>query len=163
MEKALISLPEKKLVGIKVRTSNADEFNLTTAKIPSCIQKYYNEQLFEKIPNRKNRGVTYSAYTEYESDANGRYTYFFAEEVTSFDNVPSDLAMLVVPAQLYVKFTTNSGPMPGVVIEAWQSIWKMSEKDLGGKRNFNTDLEIYDLRAADYQSAVVDILIGIKE
>lgn len=163
MEKILISLPEIKLVGIKARTSNADEFNPTTAKIPSCIQKYYNEQLFAKIPNRKNPGVTYSAYAEYESDASGKYTYFFAEEVTSFDNVPDDLATFIVPAQSYAKFTTKSGPMPNIVIEAWQNIWEMPEEDLGGKRSFLADLEVYDSRAADYQNAVVDILIGIEE
>lgn len=163
MKKTFISLPEIKLVGIKTRTNNANEFNAATAKISSCIENYYHNQLFEKIPNRKKPGVTYSAYTEYESDITGEYTYFFGEEVTSFDNVPSDLATLVVPGQYYAKFTTSPGPMPDVVINAWQNIWKMSDEDFGGERSFRTDLELYDERAADYQNAVVDIYIGIKE
>ena len=52
--------------------------------------------------------------------------------------------------------------MPGIVVEAWQKIWQMSDSELGGVRSYIADFEIYDERAFDPQNAVVDIYIGIK-
>jgi predicted transcriptional regulator YdeE len=116
----------------------------------------------EKIPNRKNPGVTFCAYTAYESDYQGDYTYFIGEEVYSFDNLTADLSALVIPAQKYTKFTTKPGGMPNVIKEAWEKIWHMPEQILGGKRAYQTDFEIYDERAADHSNIVLDIYIGIK-
>ena len=84
-----------------------------------------------QIPYRKNPGITFSVYTEYDSDEHGDYTYFVGEEVDSFENIPSDMQQLVIPAAKYQKFTTTPGKMPEVVIDAWQQIWKMTAKDFG--------------------------------
>ena len=52
--------------------------------------------------------------------------------------------------------------MPAVLIQAWQSIWNMSERDMGGKRTYRVDFEMYDERAQDPQNTVLDIFIGIE-
>lgn len=163
MQKIQLHMPEIKLVGINVRTNNKAEGNLATAKISPCVQQYFHQQLADKIPQRKNPGTTFCAYTNYENDYTGEYTFYVGEEVTSIDNIPEDLELHIIPSQTYIKFTTEPGPMPNVVINAWQEIWKMSPEALGGKRRYHTDFEIYDERAKNHQSVVLDLYIGIEE
>ncbi len=162
MQKTTIILPVIHLAGITTRTNNKNELEGKNGKILACIQKYFGESLSEKIPSRKNPGTTYCVYSEYESDFNGEYNYFIGEEVSSFDSIPSGLKTMIIPAQSYIKFTNGPGPMPNVVQEAWHQIWRMSPEDLGGKRNYVADFEVYDKRASDQRNVVLDIYIGIQ-
>lgn len=163
MQKTQVQRPEIKLVGIKVRTNNKAEFNPLTGKIAPCVQQYFHQQLANKIPHRKTPSTTFCAYTDYESDYTGDYTFYIGEEVSSIDEIPEGLESHIIPPQTYVKFTTESGPMPNIVINAWQEIWKMSPEVLGGKRRYHTDLEVYDERAQDHQNVVLDLYIGLQE
>lgn len=116
----------------------------------------------EKISNRKKPGTTFCAYTDYETDHNGEYTYFIGEEVSSFISpLHEGFQKLVIPKQRYAKFTTGPAPMPDVIVNAWKEIWEMSPKHLGGHRSYKTDFEIYDERATDHQNIVLDLYIGI--
>lgn len=162
MKKINTNLNELKLVGITCRTSNIAEMNPNSAKIGQTLQHYFHGAMADKINNRQNPGVTYCIYTNYESDVNGEYTYFVGEKVSSFDNVSSDFQELIIPAQNYVKFTTEAGPMPKVCIEAWQKIWAMDSDEMDGTRNYIADFEIYDARAQDPSHTVLDIFIGIE-
>lgn len=162
MDKSAVKLPEIKLIGITERTSLAQEMNPSTAKIGPTVQKYFQEGLAAKIPHRKKPGVTFSVYTDYETDFTGNYTYFLGEEVTSLEQVPEGFKTLVIPAQIYTKFTTQQGPMPGVVIDAWQKIWNMTDLELGGKRAYWADFELYDERASDPNRVIADLYIGIR-
>jgi predicted transcriptional regulator YdeE len=162
MQKVPVYIPAIKLIGLKVRTNNRNEFNAETAQIGSTVAKYFQERWTDKILHRKNPGVTLCAYTEYESDYTGDYTYYIGEEVTSMSLLSEGLSELRIPAQQYIKFMTEPGPMPHVEIEAWQKIWIMSPDELGGVRSYNTDLVVYDERAHAPGRAVVDIYIGIK-
>jgi predicted transcriptional regulator YdeE len=155
-------MPEIKLVGITVRTQNKSEFDPVTAKISPCVQHYFHQQVAEKILHRKNPGTTFSAFTEYESDYTGAYTYFIGEEVNSIEDLPEGLESHIIPPQTYAKFTTEPASMPNVVINAWKEIWEMSPEVLGGKRRYNTDFEIYDVRAKDPQNVVLDLYIGLE-
>lgn len=163
MQKIRIQLPQIKLVGITVCTNNKAEWDSLTAKISPCVQQYFNQQLANKIPHRTHPGKTFCAYTNYESDYTGEYTFYIGEEVSSMDNLPEGLHSHIIPPQTYIKFTTEPGPMPNVVINAWQEIWKMTPEALGGKRRYHTDFEVYDERAKDYQNAVLDLYIGLEE
>ena len=95
----------------------------------------------------------------------GTYTYFVGEQVSSISDtdLPDNLTTLTIPAQTYVKFTTEPGAMPFVVIQAWQKIWGMKQTDLGGVRRFHADFEVYDERAMNPKAAALDIYIGIKD
>ena len=162
MQRTTIEKTEIKLVGICVRTSHQQELDKMNGFIFPCVQRYFHGALFDKIPNRKKSGTTFCAYTGYDSDYMGGYTYFIGEEVTSFDKaLPEGFEKLTIPKQRYVKFTTGPAPMPDVLVKAWNKIWKMSPKELGGKRCYDTDYEIYDERAADEQNIVLDLFIGI--
>ncbi len=162
MQQSQAKLPEKKLIGIQVRTNNKNEIDPMTGKIFPIVQKYFQEQLFSQIPHRTHPGTTLCCYTDYESDHNGDYTYFIGEEVETLKDVPPGFKTLTIPAQSYAKFTTGPAPMPDVVRNAWFSIWKMTDSDLGGKRRYATDFEVYDERANDHQNIVMDLYIGIE-
>jgi predicted transcriptional regulator YdeE len=162
MKQSKTALPEIKLVGIQVRTNNQTEIDPLSGKIFPIVKRFFHEKLFDNIPNRKRPGTTFCCYTDYESDHTGDYTYFIGEEVTSMREIPEGFEQLTIPAQTYSKFTTNPAPMPDVVRNAWFSIWKMTDSDLGGKRRYAADFEIYDERSSDHQNIVLDLYIGIK-
>ena len=162
MKKELVNKPEIKLIGLTARTNNKNEMNPQTSKIGELAGRFWSQNIASQIPNRKNPGVTLSIYTEYDSNEHGDYTYFIGEEVSSFEDIPSEMQKLTIPAAQYQKFTTPSGKMPEVVINAWQQIWKMSANDFGGERAYVADFEVYDQRAADPANASLDIYIGIK-
>ena len=155
------ALEEFKLVGVFVRTNNTNEFTPNLGKIPGNFSRYYGEKLFEKIQHRTKPFVTYSVYTEYESNENGEYTHFLGEEVSSFENQDTSLfKTIIIPKNSYLKFTSAKGKMPEIVINVWKKIWSMQHTEFNGKRNFIADFELYDSRAIDPENAEVDIYIG---
>lgn len=163
MQKSIIEKKEIKLVGICVRTSYLQEIDKMKGNIFPYVRRYFHEAIFERIPNRSKPGTTYCAYTNYESDYKGAYTYFIGEEVSKLSgSLPEGLSILTIPKQNYAKFTTEPAPMPDVIENAWKEIWIMPSKKLGGVRSYQTDFEIYDERSADHQNIVMDLYIGIK-
>ncbi|BBB56383.1 transcriptional regulator [Candidatus Megaera polyxenophila] len=162
MQKTVTELPEIKLLGILCRTNNTAEMNISSAKIAPTIQKYFRQAVGEEIPNRKNPGTTYCVYTDYESDFTGDYTYFIGEEVKVGGDSMEGFSSIIIPAQNYAKFTSKPGIMPEVCIDMWQNIWKMKSGELGGKRAYLADFEVYDKRALDPSKTVLDIYVGVK-
>lgn len=158
-----ITRPEIKLVGLKVRTNNSIEMgDFMKGKIFPCVRRYFQEELFSKIQHRKNPGTTFCAYTDYESDYNGDYTYLIGEEVLSHHDIPDGFEKLIIPSQVYAKFTAGPGSMPTVLRDAWKEIHGLSVADFGGPRRYHTDFEIYDERAKDHDQIIFDIFIGVK-
>ena len=163
MQKTITTKPEIMLVGISVRTNYEQELDKMKGKIFPCIQRYFHEKLFEIIPNRTNPDTTFCAYTNYDSNYQGAYTYFIGEEVAlRTPPLPEGFQQLIIPSQKYVNLTTAPAPMPEVIVNAWKDIWKMSSVELGGNRRYHTDFEIYDDRAKDHQNIVLDIWIGLE-
>lgn len=162
MLKTLVKRDAFIVLGLKVRTNNKTEIDPIQGKIFPCIQKYFHQNLAAQIPNRVNPGTTYCVYAEYESDHTGNYTYLIGEEVSSDLNIPENLEVLTIPAQVYTMFTNGPGPMPEVIRQPWLEIWQMSPNELGGERNYQADFEVYDERATDHQNIVLDIYIGVK-
>ena len=163
MNKNIEQLHEIKLVGITVRTANNREMDSSTAKIGATMQKFFANDLQNKIPNRKKPGRVFAVYTNYESDEHGQYTYFLGEEVNDFEDIPQGFEKLTILPQTYVKFTSTPGKMPDVCINMWQNIWKMKAADLGGQRAYIADFEFYDQRSRNSEQAVLDIYIGIRK
>src|SRR5271170_312718 len=98
MKKEPISKAEIKLVGLTARTNNKNEMNPRTSKIGELAGRFWSQNIAGQISNRQNPGVTLSIYTEYDSNEHGDYTYFIGEEVISFENIPSELQKLTIPA-----------------------------------------------------------------
>lgn len=163
MQKEKISFDGMTLVGLTVRTNNKNEMDPSTRKIGPLIDYYWQHQIAQKIQYRSDAGKTYVAYTDYESNEHGEYTFFVGESVSSPENQDeSQFRILLIPKGNFQKFTTESGKMPDNIIHAWQKIWAMSPDELGGQRNYIADFEVYDRRAMDPNNAIIDIYIGVK-
>lgn len=133
MKSKILKKDEMKLIGIFVRTKNQDELDPMKGKIFPLVQSYFHQDMASKIPHRLRPGTTLCAYTDYESDHTGYYTYYIGEEVSSFANMPEGFQSLLIPSQTYNRFTNGPGSMPDVLKKPWEEIWKMSPKDLGGE------------------------------
>lgn len=158
-----IELTPKTLVGKKIRTNNRDEMDPTLQKIASFAGAYWGNQESQHIKHRCHPGLTYAVYTDFERADKGEYTYFLGEEVSSLEGQDWDkYATLIITPGSYQKFTTDQGVIPDIVVSSWKEIWSMKPEAFLGKRKFNTDFEVYDQRAANPGSAIIDICIGVE-
>ncbi len=148
------------MAGLTARTNNAAEMS-GNGRIRGIWQNFLQPDLVAKIPNKV--GVDpIAVYTDYETDHTGHYTYFLGVPVLSGEAMPSNLTVRHVLPGRYAVITSNRGPVAQVVPEVWQRIWAMSEEELGGKRAFLCDYEIYDQRSADPENAQIDVYIGLR-
>jgi len=148
------------MAGLATRTNNAAELS-GKGKIGSVWESFLQPGMAARIPNKI--GVDLIAvYSDYETDHTGHYTYLLGLPISSTEAQPRTLTVKHVPAGRYAVFTSNRGPIVKVVQETWQRIWSMSEKELGGKRAFRSDYEIYDQRSADPENAQIDVYVGLR-
>lgn len=162
-KKGLVVKPSIKLLGISVRTNNKNEIDPEKAKIGELVHQFYAHNIVGKISNQVNPGTVMIVYTEYDSNEFGDYTCFIGVEVSSFESSTAGLDRLEIPGSSYQKFTTASGKLPGVVINAWKTIWGMSSEDLGGKRSYRADFEVYSQQSGESEQVSADIYIGLSE
>ena len=148
------------VVGISIRTSNANEMS-GKGVIPQQWDRFMNEGLLGKIPNKVDSNIL-AVYTDYESDANGAYTFMIGARVSSADDIPVGMVAKKVPAGRYAVFISEKGFVGKVVPQTWSRIWAIPKSSPGGNRTYRADFEVYDQRAADPQNAEVDIYVGIK-
>ena len=148
------------VVGISIRTSNANEMS-GKGVIPQQWDRFMKEGLLGKIPNKVNSNIL-AVYIDYESDANGAYTFMIGARVSSAEDVPLGMVAKKAPAGRYAVFISEKGFVGKVVPQTWSRIWAIPKSSPGGNRAYRTDFEVYDQRAADPQNAEVDIYVGIK-
>ena len=159
------TMPHKKLetpfyvAGFLVRTNNADEA-AGKSKIGPLWQRFLHQNLAATIPSRTDAALTV-VYSHYASDERGDYDYLLGARVRSIDNLPAGMTWRRIEPGDYAVILTDKGQMPGVLQTAWARIWKMTSTDLGSKRAFITDYEVYDQRSADPHNAQIEIRIGL--
>ncbi len=156
-EPKLVSLYGKYIVGWEVRTSNRDEMDEATARIPALWQRVQSENLVTTIPDPKEPGITLGAYTRYQSNDKGPYSLIVGAEVESVDRVPPGMVGITVLAQEYMIFIA-SGEMPAAVMEGWSEVWKYFSENRVLKRAYTTDFERYD----SARPSEVDIYIAVR-
>lgn len=148
------------LIGYETRTDNKNEMSGQGA-IPKMWEKVFKENLKGQVSSVLDDEI-YAVYCNYESDEHGQYDYFVGYKVKDLNTVPDGLVGKKIMAGNYKKLETNAGPTYQVVGQLWMHIWKMSESDLGGKRAFQTDYEVYGARAIDPNHAVIEVYLGIQ-
>ncbi|MBL6946581.1 MAG: AraC family transcriptional regulator [Rhodospirillales bacterium] len=148
--------------GIDLRTTNAAEMDLKTARIPALWERFSIESLPGHIPGQTNPGTVLGLYSAFDSDADGPYTLMVGCEISPESRMPVGLVATTVPPAKYVVFTSEKGEIPSIIFQAWQEIWAMTPEQLGGARAYTGDFEVYDDRAADLNDAQIDIWISIK-
>ena len=137
------------IIGIMCRTSN-DE-NKASVDIPKLWNKFFTENIINKIPNKLSVDVL-AFYYDYESDHTKPYSLLIGCVVDSIDIVPKDMIYKIIPAGSYAVFHA-SGEQPSATLKCWQNIWNT---DL--KRTYTGDYELYSCSKPPTE---VDIFIAI--
>lgn len=140
-----------KVIGIQIRTTN--ENNQQAKDIPKLWSRFQEENLFDKIPNKKSSELI-GLYFDYESDYTKPYNYMICCEVTSLENIPEGLVSKIVPTSDYTIFKAE-GKFPDCIEKAWEKIWG---SDL--KRAYHYDFEIY--KKIDLNQSEIDVYVGVK-
>lgn len=130
-----ITLEQLVVVGIAVRTNNAD--GKAMREIGELWQRFYTYNVMQKIPNRTSDKV-YCIYTDYKSDFTGDYTTVIGCEVSSIEGISDDLIVKEIPKCDYLCISVE-GKVPEIVGETWNYIWK---SDI--KRKYVADFDVYD-------------------
>src|SRR5262249_31319103 len=151
-----IEHPAFKFVGLSTRTSNADEM-AGKGRIGMIWERFYAENLLQKIPDQSEPGVVLALYTEYESDMNAPYSFAVGTKVNSIRDLPLGLTAYSVPATKYAVFTSARGSIPKIVIDVWKDIWS---SDI--RRAYCSDFEIYDSRGRDRNNAQIDVWVSVN-
>jgi len=157
----LVHQDEFFVVGIEVRTTGERELS-GEGEIPGLWRRFYSEHIADKIPNRVDKNI-YALYTDYVHDRMADYTVLLGVRVKDTSEVPAGMVLKTIPAGQYAIITSEKGPGETVIPTAWQKVWALEDKDqLGGKRAYKTDYELYDERATDPQNLQADLYIGLK-
>ena len=148
------------VIGVRIRTSNLRELS-GEGKISALWQRFFEDNLLEQIPNRISDSF-YVVYSNYASDEYGEYDYLLGSPVSSISNLPVGMTYEAIATGDYAVIATDKGPVAQVIQNKWKEIWSMPASELGGKRAFLTDYEIYDHRAANPADAQVEIHLGLE-
>jgi predicted transcriptional regulator YdeE len=152
-------IPGFLVIGIEARTSNPKEAT-ADGSIPRQWQRFFRERILDQIPAKAGSNI-YAIYSDYASDHSDEYTFVIGAMVKDGATAPLGMVAKRVPGGQYAVMTSDRGPLPKVVPETWQKIWKL--EDSGKlKRAYQADFEIYDQRAQDAQNAQVDVYVGLK-
>jgi predicted transcriptional regulator YdeE len=127
--------------GITVRTTNRDEANPASAKLPAQWGRFFAEGLAERIPNRLPDSPVYGVYSAYESDHKGAYDLTAGVAVLQASDNP-EFTSVEIASGPYLVFEAR-GAMPAVVIETWRAVWQYFEDHPEVRRRYATDFEVY--------------------
>ena len=152
MNYELVQLEEKKVAGLKIRTSNSDP-NMSSS-IGTLWQKFFVEGIYEGIPNKKN-GKSIGLYSNYEEGASGAYDVMVCSEVEDTISLPDSVQLDTIPSGKYAKFIIH-GHMQKAVMEFWTKLWDM---DLD--RKYSCDFEEYQ-NGGDMENAEIHIYISLN-
>jgi len=147
----IISLPEIKVIGIEVKTTNQN--NKAQTDIPALWQKFYSQNILSRIPNKLDNQIV-CLYTNYEGDFTKPYSVIIGCKVKKLTTIPNTLASKTVPAAKYIVLEAK-GELPQAILKAWEKVWA---SDI--IRSYTNDFEIY---FNNNNSTSAKIYIGIKD
>lgn len=142
-----------RVAGLQVRTCNAAEQQADSARIGPMWQRFYVEDLFNKIASRQPDSFVYGVYSNYESDALGAFDVMAGVAVS---DAGADYPSVQIQGGDYLVFSAQDA-MPDCVIQAWGLIWAYFQDNPQVRRAFATDFEVYT------RPDSVAIYIGIQD
>ncbi len=147
-------LEEFNIIGIEVRTTNNNEQGVSD--IGSLWQRFINEQIIDKIPNKINNTI-YSIYTEYAGDYTQPYTTLIGCKVYHLEEIPIGMRGMKFNKGTYQKFVATGDMSANIVANKWNEIWNTNIN-----RAYTQDFEVYDEKSHNPNNAEIDIYIAIK-
>lgn len=145
MQYEIKQLDEMIICGPTTRTNNKEAVSV----IPAVYKHFFENNVIGRIPDKVPSTQLYAAYTEYENDENGEYSFILGARVGHTDDNTTELIYKTIPAGKYAVFTVDSKEQ---VFGVWQYIWN---NDLN--RSYTIDFEVYDTK-----SDAVEIYIAVK-
>lgn len=152
MNYEVVSLKEKKVIGLSAKTNNAAPD--IGEVIGGLWEQMFQEGVYDAIPNKANDKAL-GIYTDYADKEQGDYTILVACEVTESETIPQGMIERTLPAGNYAKFIVK-GHMVTAVQEFWQQLWTI---DL--PRAFTYDFEEY--QDNEMENAEIHMYISLKE
>jgi predicted transcriptional regulator YdeE len=149
----IVDRAEILVVGFAVRTSNAEELDPARARLPILWARAGAPGAFAHVPGKADENL-YAVLTDYESDHHGAFTQVVGVAVRTAAALPEGMVAVRVPKVASMKVEAR-GPMPKVLVEAWQEVWKHTESGGTPPRAFTTDLEVHHPGGADLFVAVL--------
>lgn len=151
MNYEIVNLEEKKVAGIRLRSSNNDP-EMGRA-IGEAWQNFFGKGIYESIPGRKNE-KSIGLYTNYENNENGLYDVMVCCEVKENTDIPDSIDTEIIPSGKYAKFLVK-GHVQEAVQEFWMKLWNM---DL--ERRYSGDFEEYQ-PGNDMNNSEIHIYISL--
>lgn len=154
MDYELVKLEQKKVAGLKIRTSNNDD-NMTT-DIGRLWSEFYQQRIYASIDHKVN-GNSIGLYTNYEKDFTGKYDVLVCCEVTDVDKLPEGVVLALIPEGKYAKFVIK-GDVQKAVYRFWNELWTMNLD-----RAYTADFEEYIQTSQDMANAEIHIYIALMD
>lgn len=148
----VIDRSELLVVGLAVRTTNADEADPRRARLPRLWRRAGAPGAFAHVPGRADENL-YAVLTDYESDHHGAYTQVVGVAVRAVPKLPEGMVAVRVPSGPTVRIEAR-GRTPGALGEVWQQIGQLTESGAQPARSFRTDLEVHHGGGADIYLSV---------
>ncbi len=148
----IVTLQEKKAVGVSARTSNSAPDMIEV--IGGLWQKLFYGGVYPAIEHKANEKAL-GIYTDYASGAEGDYTAAAVCEVEKAENLPEGTDVFTIPAGRYAKFVVK-GDMHQAVADFWSEFQKM---DL--PRSYVCDFEEY--QDDNMEETEIHIYIGLRD
>lgn len=152
MNYELVQLEEKKVAGLRIRTSNSDPG--MSNNIGMAWQSFFAEGIYHSIPDKKN-DKSIGLYTNYENGASGAYDVMVCCEVEAGASLPANVQSEIISAGKYAKFIIH-GHVQKAVGEFWLKLWSM---DLD--RKYCCDFEEYQ-GGGDMENSEIHMYISLK-
>ncbi|HEY5603148.1 MAG TPA: GyrI-like domain-containing protein [Gammaproteobacteria bacterium] len=148
----------KKVVGLKISTSNTLESDPETARIPALWQRFFSESVEEQIPHIIEEGVLLGVYTDYDNEQRGHFALIAGRQVSALGALPEDFTAIEIPEGLYLVFS-DEGDMPTIIYTTWHTIREYFSNTTDYVRTYTADFEFYD----DDNPARIEIYIAVKK
>jgi predicted transcriptional regulator YdeE len=152
MNYELVQLKEKKVAGLRIRTSNSDP-NMGNS-IGMAWQSFFADGIYNLIPDKKN-DKSIGLYTNYENGVNGAYDVMVCCEVEDTVSLPEKVDTETIAPGKYAKFIIK-GHTQKAVAEFWTKLWSM---DLD--RKYSCDFEEYQC-GGNMENAEIHIYISLN-
>ena len=148
----IIDNPGFKIIGIAVRTANANGKAMTD--IGKLWEDFFSKNISSLIPNKTGNDII-NLYTDYETDHTSEYLTILGHKVSSLEQIPKGMIGKDIPKSRYALFKSK-GKLPDVVVRTWSEIYATPLK-----RNYKVDFDVYREQARDPNNATVETFVSI--
>lgn len=152
MNYEIVSIQEKTVAGLTIRTSNHDM--AMTESIGKLWHSFFAEGIYHSISNKRSDN-SIGLYTNYDSNTHNDYDVMVCCEVTDTRLLPAGIQSQLIPAGKYAKFIVH-GNVRQAVAAFWTELWAMNLN-----RTYSCDFEEYQ-SGCDMNHAEIHIYISIQ-